>query len=114
MGNVAEKPKRKRLSGKVMSDAAVELAHQRGYIVAHFTNVQDARGFYRTSYAYDAKGFPDLILVGPKFIAIEVKGEGDTLTDDQKGWILAFELVGLEAHVLTPKMFREGWLEANL
>lgn len=102
------------MNGKQLSDAAVELAHMRGYIVAHFTNVQDARGFYRTSFAYDAKGFPDLILVGRKVLAIEVKGDSDKLSAAQKRWLIAFEQAGVETMILTSKAYREGALEKVL
>ena len=99
------------MNGKQLSDAAVELAHLRGYMVAHFTNVQDARGFYRTSFAYDAKGFPDLILVGPKVVAIEAKGDSDRISIEQKRWLEAFERAGVQTLVLTTKAYRLGALE---
>lgn len=109
-----KKPTRARMNGKQLSDAAVELARSKGYIAAHFTNVQDARGFYRTSYAYDAKGFPDLILVGPKMLAVECKGDGDKISEAQEAWLAAFEKAGVQTLVLTSKGWREGTLDALL
>jgi hypothetical protein len=101
------------LSGKQISDAAVALAHSKGYIAAHFSPAR-VRDSFITNYAYDSKGFPDLILVGPKVLAIEVKGDGDTISEAQEGWLAAFERAGVQTLLLTSKGWRAGELEAIL
>jgi hypothetical protein len=102
------------MSGKVLQKAAIELAHQRGYIVAHFTAVTDSRGFSRTPVGADGKGFPDLLLVGPKVVAIEVKGDGDRMRPEQVVWLEAFAKAGVDTLILTSKAYRAGALEALL
>lgn len=102
------------MNGKQIQDAAVKVARMKGFIVAHFTNVQDARGYYRTSFAYDAKGFPDLVLLGWKLVVVECKGDGDSIRPDQRKWLAGFEQAGIETLVLTSKLWKAGALEELL
>ena len=97
------------MTGKMISDAAVEVARQRGYMAAHFAPAR-VRDSFITNYAYDSKGFPDLILVGRKMVAVEVKGDGDSMTPAQHDWLDAFSEAGIETLVLTSK----GWLAGEL
>jgi hypothetical protein len=106
--------KKTRLTGALIQAAAVEVARQRGYICAHFTPATVREGRMVTPYAYDTKGFPDLLLVGRKVVAVEVKGDGDTLRPAQKDWLDAFERAGIETLVLTSAAWREGKLEEVL
>jgi hypothetical protein len=101
------------MNGKQLSDAAVALARTKGYIAAHFRAAPSRSGFV-TPYSYDSKGFPDLLLLGPKVLAVEVKGDGDRLRPEQKAWLEAFEKAGVETLVLTSKGWRAGELEAIL
>jgi hypothetical protein len=102
------------MNGKQLQDGAVKLARTKGYLAAHFTNVHDSRGFFRTAFAYDAKGFPDLILVGRKLVAVEVKGDGDRLRPEQAAWIAAFHHAGVDTMILTSKRWRDGEFERLL
>lgn len=101
------------MNGKQLSDAAVELARTKGYMAAHFRQAPSRSGFI-TPYSYDSKGFPDLILVGRKMLAVEVKGDGDKLRAEQIIWLDAFEKAGVQTLVLTSKAWRAGELEALL
>lgn len=101
------------MNGKQLSDAAVELAHLKGYIVAHFSPAR-VRDSWITNYAYDSKGFPDLILVGPKMLAIEVKGDGDKISEEQERWLAAFEEAGVQTLILTSKAWKAGLLDEIL
>ncbi len=85
----------------------------KGYRCAHFSPAR-VRDSFITNYAYDSKGFPDLVLVGRKMVAVEVKGSGDSLSDAQVTWLSAFEFAGIETLVLTPKGWAAGELEAIL
>lgn len=105
--------KRARMTGKMLQDAAVQLAHSKGYMAAHFRPAPSRSG-YITPYSYDSKGWPDLFLLGPKQIVVEVKGDGDSLRPDQIRWLEAFEKIGVTTLVLTSKAWREGELEALL
>jgi hypothetical protein len=102
------------MRGKDLQKAAIDVAHMKGYIAAHFTSVTDSRGFSRTPVAADGKGWPDLFLVGRKAVAVEVKGTGDSLREDQVKWLAALEAAGIETLVLTPKAWRDGELEMLL
>ncbi len=101
------------MTGKVLQDAAAALARSMGYHCAHFSPSR-VRDSFITNYAYDSKGFPDLLLVGPKTVAVEVKGTGDSLSQHQRDWLARFEESGIETLVLTPKGWRDGELEAVL
>lgn len=101
------------MSGKQIQDGAVEVARRHGYICAHFRPAPSRSGFI-TPYSYDSKGFPDLMLVGRKVIAVEVKGDGDRLRPEQERWLEGFAAAGIETLVLTAKGYREGALEAIL
>jgi hypothetical protein len=103
------------MSGKVLQAAAIDLAHSKGYLVAHFHAVRIAeRNRTITPVGADGKGFPDLMLVGRKVIAIEVKGTGDSLRPEQVIWLQAFEKAGIETLVLTPRAWRDGEMERML
>lgn len=102
------------MSGKQLQDAAVSLARSKGYLAAHFSPAR-VRDSFITNYAYDAKGFPDLVLVGPKkVIVVEVKGTGDSMGHEQVMWLHAFHRAGIETLILTPRAWRDGELERML
>src|SRR5690606_644046 len=92
---------RQRLSGRDLQKGIIELARRHGWIAAHFTAVRTEHG-WRVPVAADGKGFPDLILVRDRLVAVEVKGDGDQLRPDQKRWLAALRISGVEAHVWTP------------
>ena len=60
--------------------------------VAHFPAIQDVRGTWRTPVAADGKGFPDLLLVRDRVIAVECKGEKEPVRREQEAWLTAFRL----------------------
>jgi hypothetical protein len=102
------------MTGKEIQDAAVKLARTKGYRAVHFSPAR-VRDSFITNYAYDSKGWPDLILVGPKgLIVVEVKGTGDSLSEQQEDWIKLLNEVGIVTLVLTPKGWAAGELEAIL
>lgn len=102
------------MNGKQLQDAAVAVAHQRGYICAHFNPASVRPGRFVTPYSYDSRGYPDLVCVGRKVVVVEVKGDGDSLSDAQRVWLAAFEEAGIETLVLTSKAWREKKLEELL
>ena len=66
----------------------VDLAHWHGYKVAHFRPARTAHG-WRTAGQYDAKGFPDLVMINPeqgRVLFREIKSDGGRLDDDQALW----------------------------
>lgn len=75
-------------------DALVDLARLYGWRVAHFAAARTAHG-WRTPARYDAKGFPDLVLVHPVrrlIIFAEIKGRDGKTTTDQDGWLAALAM----------------------
>lgn len=101
------------MRGKELQAAIIDLAHITGWKVAHFQSVlatrKDGSASWRTPVAADGKGFPDLFLVrNERALAIEVKGDGDSLKVEQKAWILALQAAGIQVQIATPRAWREG------
>ena len=91
------------MKGKELQKAVVDYAHLRRWHVAHFTAVQDARGVWRTPAKADGKGWPDLFLVRDRAVAIEIKGDGDTMKAEQIEWADRLTRAGVEHYVVRPK-----------
>ena len=104
---------RERISGKKLQAGIIDTARRLGWICAHFTAVKTDFG-WRVPVAADGKGFPDLILVRDRLIAVEVKGDGDTLKPEQKRWQAALRMANVEYHVFTPAMWITGEIEEIL
>ena len=103
------------MKGKELQDSIVELARMRGWRCAHFSPGRvGPKNNWITNYAYDSKGFPDLVLVRDRVVVIEVKGDGDTLKQEQQQWGEAFRNAGSEFYVATPKAWREGFIDKVL
>lgn len=65
-----------------------ELAHTFGWRLAHFRPARTVHG-WRTAGQYDAKGWPDLVLVHPDRQLVlfrELKADAGRLDDDQTRW----------------------------
>lgn len=102
------------MSGKALQGAIIDLAHTKGWKIAHFHNVTNARGFTMTPVAADGKGFPDLILVRERLIAAEIKGTGDTIREDQVKWAEWLAAAGVPCYLWTVKVWRSGEVERIL
>lgn len=102
-----------RLNGRDLQDAIVQAAHLLGWRAAHFAAARTKDG-WRTPARYDAKGWPDLVLVRERVVFIEVKGDGDGLSMEQSEWIDRLRAAGQEVYVATPPMWRSGEVEAVL
>lgn len=102
------------ISGKILQDSIVDLAHRLRWTAAHFRNARTADGRHLTAVAYDAKGYPDLTLVRERVVWIEVKGDGDSLRPEQREWISVLEGAGAEVYVATPRMWLDGELDPVL
>jgi len=96
---------------KSFQEQVVQLAHMFGYSVAHFRVAQNSSGRYRTPIAYDAKGFPDLVLVRSDFnkkdrpkrlVFAELKSNTGRLSKEQGTWIDDLSTV-CEAYVWRPR-----------
>jgi hypothetical protein len=67
--------------------AVLDLAKLFGWRVAHFRPARTEQG-WRTAVAADGKGFPDLVLVHPKYGVLfrELKTDTTQLSADQEAW----------------------------
>jgi hypothetical protein len=101
------------LRGRPLQKAIIALARTLGWRVAHTPPVKTEHG-WRTAIAADGRGFPDLLFLRERIFVAEVKGDGDALTADQKMWLSAFRLAGVEAFVWGPKEWRDGTIEEVL
>lgn len=102
------------MSGKVLQDAIVELAHNLGWLAVHFRNARTADGGHLTAVAYDGKGWPDLTLVRDRMVFFEVKGDGDSLRPEQRVWLDRLERAGQEVYVATPARWLAGEFDGVL
>ena len=87
-------------------EAVAQYAHLRGWRVAHWRPAHTTSG-WRTAVQYDAKGFPDLVLVRDRLLFAELKSATRRLTRDQSGWISALSRAGCDAVVWRPSDWPE-------
>ena len=102
------------MKGRDLQRGVIDMAHRYGWKVAHFHAVRHAKGFHLTPVAADGKGFPDLLLLRDRALAIEIKGKGDSLTVEQQDWLRRFALAGVETLVVTEKVWKADAVEAIL
>lgn len=78
-------------------DTLVEYARTCGWLVAHFRRAAVRAGRVATPVAYDAAGFPDLVLVRKdRVVFAELKRKGvRKVSPEQQKWARA--LIGVEA-----------------
>ncbi len=101
------------MTGAELQDAIVEAAHLAGWLAAHFRPARTAHG-WRTPCAYDANGFPDLVLVKDRVLFVEVKGDGDRLRADQERCLEVLAAAGGEVHVCSRVDWMDGTVDAVL
>ena len=90
------------MRGKDLQKAVIELAHTYHWAVVHNPTVETKQG-WRTALAADSKGFPDLLLFKDRVVAIEIKGDGDSLKPEQAVWGVRMERAGVEHYVVKPR-----------
>lgn len=79
----------------------IRLAQTLGWKVAHFRPAKTSKG-WRTAVAADGAGFPDLILVRDRVVAVELKNEKGRVTPEQREWMAALDVAGVETYVWRP------------
>lgn len=106
-----------RVSGKQIQDGIAQMARSKGYMVAHFSPGRvGPKDRWVTNYAYDSKGWPDLFMVkaGQPPVAMEVKGDGDSMSAEQDAWMLNLMRAGVTVCVVTKKDWQNGVVEQIL
>jgi len=69
-----------------LQDLVIDLAHLRGWGVAHFRPARTVHG-WRTAVSADGEGFPDLVLVRRgRLIFVELKSVTGKLSASQAQW----------------------------
>ncbi len=96
------------ISHEELVKAIADLARTYGWRVAGFRGVriqrQDGSIFYQTPVLFDARGWPDLVLLKKaegkgkvsRRLAIEVKCGKDTLKPEQQEWLELMDACGFE------------------
>ena len=83
--------------------------------VAHFGRALTPRGKWLTPTRGDAKGFPDLLIVGPSGVLFrELKDQTGRLSPDQKLWIAALQQAGEDVAVWRPADWINGTVQTEL
>ena len=90
------------MKGKDLQKGVIDLAHTLRWHCAHFPTVKDSNGRWRTAVAADAKGWPDVFLLRDRAVVIEIKGDGDTMSEEQEQWREWFQKAGIEHYVIRP------------
>jgi VRR-NUC domain len=78
--------------------------------VAHFRPARTEKG-WRTAGAYDAQGWPDLVLVRDRVIFAEVKVQRGRLQPDQVVWLDALREAEQEVYVWRTSDWLSGAVE---
>lgn len=103
------------LRGKPLQKAIIAEAQRQGWIVAHFYAVESKNRGWVTPCGANGKGFPDLLMVRDRVIAMEVKGDGDSMKPDQIKWQQAFSMAeGAQFVVATPAKWFDGTIDEIL
>ena len=96
-----------------LQDWIVAAARLLGWRVAHFRPAWTEKG-RRTAGAYDAQGWPDLVLVRDRVVFAEVKVQRGRLQPDQAHWLDALREAGQEVYVWRTDDWLSGDIEAVL
>jgi hypothetical protein len=73
-------------------EAVVELAHLRGWRVAHFRPARTEKG-WRTAVSADGKGFPDLVLARTgEILFVELKSAKGRVSREQQEWLVRLDI----------------------
>lgn len=97
-----------RMTEAAWQDQVVRIAHLRGWRCAHFRRAPTTSGGHATPTAYDAAGFPDLVLAHPQHgvIFAELKTDTGRVTDQQREWGELLTQAGARHHTWRPRDLR--------
>jgi hypothetical protein len=93
----------------------IELARRLDYRCAHFGAAQVKPGVWATPVRGDARGFPDLVLVGRHAVLyVELKDRHGRLSDAQTRWLERLAKAGQATYVWRPADWASGEVERVL
>jgi len=91
------------------------LSRLRGFRTAHFRPGRTSDGSWRTPVEGDAKGFPDLVIIGfGRLVVAELKSQAGKLAPEQAAWLRAWADTGAETYLWRPSDWLSGQIEAIL
>ena len=93
---------KQRVTGKDLQRSVIDYAHLRHWHCVHFPSVETKQG-WRTPLGADARGFVDVLCFRDRVVAIEIKGDGDSMKPDQLLWQERCQRAGVEHYVVRPK-----------
>lgn len=97
-----------------LQGGVIDTARSLGYLVAHFRPAKTERG-WRTPVEADGKGFPDLVLTGRRRVLfVELKNATRPLEPEQRVWLDALAVAGVECYVWRPADYSSGDVERIL
>ena len=104
-----------KMTEKQLQKAVIDLAHLRGWKIAHFRTAMNADGSYVTPVAADGKGWPDLVLVrDQRLLFVELKSDGGDLRREQHEWLAALRGAHPSVWVWRPDDWRRGLIASVL
>lgn len=90
------------VKGKDLQKSVIDMAHLYHWHAVHNPTVETKHRGWTTALAADSKGFPDLMLFRDRAVAIEIKGDGDTLKPEQEEWGNRMRRANVEYYVIRP------------
>ena len=96
------------MKGKDLQKGIIDLAHTLHWHVVHNPAVETKNRGWTTALAADSKGFPDLLCFRDRVVAIEVKGDGDRMSDEQREWGERMRRANVEHYVIRPADWPEN------
>ena len=93
----------------------IDAARKTGWKVAHFRPAMTTKG-WRTPVQGDGVGFPDLVMVHPRFggIAAELKTGKSKVSPAQEAWLALFAGAGFRTFVWRPADWHSGAIQQEL
>lgn len=88
-------------------DTVVDYALLKKWRVAHFGVAMTPGGKWLTPGKYNARGFPDLVLLRERVIFVELKTKEGRLRPDQVVWLDGLRAAGQEVYVWRPSDWEE-------
>lgn len=98
------------ISEAELQEMVLETAQILGWYRAHFRPAKTKHG-WRTAVGGDGKGFPDVMLVRERLVAVELKATGRYPNADQRTWRERLERAGVEYHLWRPADWYAGTIE---
>ncbi len=80
----------------------IDMAHLYHWWVVHNPAVETKHRGWTTALAADSKGFVDLLCFRERTVAIEIKGDGDSMKPEQLEWRDRLQRAGVEHYVVRP------------